>query len=145
MKKSLFLIVSVVMIGLLTGCQKEKVLDCDMKQEQNGMEMKQNLKATFKGNEVKDITVKMDVILEEKYKSYADMFVSSIDSQFDKYKDKKGITYKTEKNDDGVVVTFYADLDKMDKDTKEELDMVDTTGSYEKTKEDLEKDGYTCK
>ncbi len=145
MKKSLFLVVSVVMIGLLTGCGKEKVLECDLKETQNGMQMSQNLKATFKGNEVKDITMKMDVVLEEKYKSYSDMFVSSIDSQFTKYKNKKGLTYKTEKSDDGVVVNIYADLDKMSKEDKEELDLVDTTGSYDKTKEELEKEGYTCK
>ena len=144
MKKSLFLVVSVVMIGLLTGCGKEKVLECDLKETQNGMQMSQNLKATFKGNEVKDITMKMDVVLEEKYKSYSDMFVSSIDSQFTKYKNKKGLTYKTEKSDDGVVVNIYADLDKMSKEDKEELDLVDTTGSYDKTKEELEKEGYTC-
>lgn len=145
MKKSLFLVVPVVMIGLLTGCGKEKVLECDLKETQNGMQMSQNLKATFKGNEVKDITMKMDVVLEEKYKSYSDMFVSSIDSQFTKYKNKKGLTYKTEKSDDGVVVNIYADLDKMSKEDKEELDLVDTTGSYDKTKEELEKEGYTCK
>ena len=145
MKKSLFLVVPVVMIGLLTGCGKEKVLECDLKETQNGMQMSRNLKATFKGNEVKDITMKMDVVLEEKYKSYSDMFVSSIDSQFTKYKNKKGLTYKTEKSDDGVVVNIYADLDKMSKEDKEELDLVDTTGSYDKTKEELEKEGYTCK
>ena len=34
---------------------------------------------------------------------------------------------------------------EMDDESKEALDIVDTTGNYEKTKESLEKEGYTCK
>lgn len=145
MKKTLVLLATVVMIGLSTGCKKEKVLDCSMTQEQSGIEMKQNLKATFKGNEVTDVTVVMDAVLGEKFVSYKSMFVSSLESSFSKYEDLKGVEIKTTDNDDTVTVTLKADITKMDKESKEALDVVDTKGDYEATKKALEKEGYTCK
>lgn len=145
MKKTLVLVATVVMIGLSTGCKKEKVLDCSMSQEQSGIEMKQNLKATFKGNEVTDVTVVMDAVLGEKYASYKSIFVSSLESSFKKYEDLKGVEIKTTDDDDVVTITLKADITKMDDEAKDTLDMVDTTGNYDATKKALEKEGYTCK
>lgn len=145
MKKTLVLLATVVMIGLSTGCKKEKVLDCSMTQEQSGIEMKQNLKGTFKGNEVTDVTVTVDAVLGEELASYKSLFISSLESSFAKYKDLKGVDIKTTDKDDVVTVTLKADLTKMDDESKEALDVVDTKGNYEATKKALEKDGYTCK
>ena len=145
MKKTLILLSAVVMIGLSTGCKKEKLLDCSMTQEQSGIEMKQNLKATFKGNNVEDVTVTVDAVLGETYKSYKSLFISTLESSYKKYQDLKGVEINTTDNDDTVTVTLKADLNEMDDESKEALDIVDTTGNYEKTKESLEKEGYTCK
>ncbi|MBE6160351.1 MAG: hypothetical protein E7157_04840 [Lactobacillales bacterium] len=145
MKKTLVLLATVVMIGLSTGCKKEKVLDCSTTQEQSGIEMKQNMKATFKGNEVTDVKVTVDAVLGETYKNYKSLFVSSIESSFKKYEDLKGVDIKTTDKDDVVTVTLKADITKMDDEAKDALDIVDTTGNYEATKKALEKEGYTCK
>jgi hypothetical protein len=135
----------VVMIGFATGCQKEKVLDCSMSQDSTGMKMSQNIKAVFKGNNVKSITLSMDVELEDTYKSYSDTIISGVETQFEDYKDMKGVTFETKKTDDGINVKLEANIDKMDDDSKEALDIVDTKADYDKSKTELEDDGYTCK
>jgi hypothetical protein len=145
MKKSLILLAMVVMIGFATGCQKEKVLDCSMSQDSTGMKMSQNIKAVFKGNNVKSITLSMDVELEDTYKSYSDTIISGVETQFEDYKDMKGVTFETKKTDDGINVKLEANIDKMDDDSKEALDIVDTKADYDKSKTELEDDGYTCK
>lgn len=146
MKRSLGLLLAVVMIGVSVGCgSKEKVLNCSKKEEESGISMKQNIKATFNGNDVKNVTVTVDAELGDEYKDYKSIFISSLESSFEDYKDLKGVSVDTSDKDDTITVTLKADLTKMDKDAKEKLDIVDTKASYKESKADLEKDGYTCK
>lgn len=146
MKKSLVLVAIIISLGCLSGCgNKSKVLECTMDNSQSGMKMDQTIKTTFKGKEVKSFSVNVDVEVDEQYKNYLDTIITSVESQFTNYNDKKGISVKTNKNDKGFVVTFEADLDKMDKETKEDLDMVDTKATYDEAKKEFEKEGYTCK
>lgn len=145
MKKSLGLLLAVVMIGCSVGCGSKKVLTCTKSEKESGMEMNQKIKATFNGNNVKEVEVTVDAKLSDEYKSYKSIFVSSLESSFEDYKDLKGVDIKTSDKDDTVSVTLKADLSKMDKNAKDKLDIVDTKASYKESKKDLEKDGYTCK
>lgn len=145
MKKTIALLSAIVLIGLSTGCKKEKVLDCSISENESGIEMKQNIKANFKGNEVTNVIVTLDADLGEKYSSYKNLFVSTIKSTFKNYEDLKGVDIKTTDKDNVVTMTLTADITKMDDESKEALDIVDTTGDFEKTKESLEDEGYTCK
>lgn len=146
MKKSLGLLLAVVMIGVSVGCgSKEKVLNCSKTEEESGISMDQKINAKFSGNNVKEVAVTVDAKLSDEYKSYKSIFMSSLESSFEDYKDLKGVSIKTSDKDDTITVTLKANLSKMDKDAKEKLDIVDTKASYEESKKDLEKDGYTCK
>lgn len=145
MKKGIIIAAAIVMLGVATGCSKEKVLNCSMTQDTTGMKMSQDVKATFKGNDVKSISLSMNVELEEAYKSYSDTIISSLDNQFKNYKDKKGVTFSTKKTDDGINVSIKADISKMDDEAKKALDIVDTKANYDESKKELEKEGYTCK
>lgn len=145
MKKSLGLLLAVVMIGCSVGCGSKKVLTCTKTEKESGMEMSQKIKATFNGNNVKEVEVTVDAKLSDEYKSYKSLFMSSLESSFESYKDLKGVSVKTSDKNDTITVTLKADLTKMDKDAKKKLDVVDTKASYKDSKKDLEKDGYTCK
>lgn len=137
-----FLIIS---LAFLTGCSKEKILDCTISDNSTGIKMSQNVKSTFKKNKVKDIEIFISVEIEEKYKNYKNTLINRVENEFSSYKNKDGVEFNTDENELGFSVKINADLDKMNDDSKEELDMIDTTGDYEKTKEALIADGYTCK
>lgn len=146
MKKLVVLLTSVLCVSLAVGCGgKSKVLECTKTEKQTGAKLSQKIKATFKGNEVTDMTIDMDAILDDSYKSYKSTFKSVFDSQFKKYKNLKGVDVKISETDDGVNIKLTADLTKMDKDAKDELDIVDTKANYAKSKKELEADGYNCK
>lgn len=146
MKKNLTVAILAIILSVSVGCgNKTKVLDCSMVDEQSTGTMTQNIKATFKKNEVTKISLSIDLELEDSYLKYVDKFMSTIDSKYEKYNDKKGVSAKTEKNDKGFVLKIDADLDKMSDEDKEELDMIDSSGDYDATKKYLEEQGYTCK
>lgn len=146
MKKTVVISAAALALIFTTACgSSKKVLDCSMSQDSTGMKMTQNIKATFKKNDVKTINMTINVELEDAYLDYTDTIISSVESGLENYKDKNGITIKSEKNDNGFVVKFDADLSKMDSDTKKDLDMVDTSADYDASKKELEDEGYTCK
>lgn len=146
MKKYLTLTAMVCLLGLATACgNKEKVLECSKDQKSAGMNMTQNIKATFKNKNVTYIDMSIDVKVEDTYKPYIDTMMTSVEGQLSEYKGKKGMTLDTKKKSTGFVVNLKADLAKMDKDTKEDLDMMNTTADFEESKKEFEDEGYTCK
>lgn len=146
MKKGIIVFVSIIALGLTAGCgSKGKVLECSKSEKQSGVELKSTIKANFKGNNVKDITVDMDAVLPKEYLSYKSTYIKAFQSEFKKYDDLKGINVKISESDNGVNIKLTADLDKMDDTAKDKLDIVDTKASYDKSIKELETEGYTCK
>ena len=133
------------MILLSTGCKKERVLECTKNEEQSGIQMNETVKITFKGNNVENVNSSVDAVLGDTYKNYKNLFITTIESQFKNYKDLKGVDIKVSDTDDTVTATLNADLNKMDDDAKNKFNIVDTKANYEKTKESLEKQNYSCK
>lgn len=145
MKKVLVLLFAVIMMNLSTGCNSKKVLNCSMTKNQSGIEMNQNIKMTFNANNVENFTVTVDAILGEEYKNYKSLFISTLESSFERYKNLQGVDIKTTDNDNTITIALNADVNKMDDDAKKALDIVDTRGSFSETKKSLENSGYTCK
>lgn len=147
MKKYLGLGCAVVVAGFLTGCgQSTKTLSCSMEDSSSeDMKMTQTVEAKFNGDEVENIEMVSTIEVSGIYVDYVDTLQESLEEEFEIFKNKDGVTFKTENKDNVVKAIIKADLTKMDEDTKEELNMVDTSGSYEETKKQMEEEGYTCK
>ncbi len=145
MKRNSFLFLAAIMILFSTGCKKERVLECTKNEEQSGIQMNETVKITFKGNNVENVNSSVDAVLGDTYKNYKNLFITTIESQFKNYKDLKGVDIKVSDTDDTVTATLNADLNKMDDDAKNKFNIVDTKANYEKTKESLEKQNYSCK
>lgn len=131
---------------LLTGCGNTKTLECSMKDDSNdGMVLNQKVKVSFDGDNVTKVDMDMKMTVDEEYSDYMDMMEDSLKEQFEDIESKKGITLKTSTKGNDINISFVADLTKMDKDTKEELDIVDTEASYDEAKKTFEDEGYSCK
>lgn len=145
MKKTLITLVAVVMMVLLTGCEaKEEVLTCTLKQEQTGMVMNQEIEAEFVNNEVVDMSMDIDVNLDDTYAPYIDTMKTTFEEQFKTYSDNGA---KVEVTSEGNVVEIDIDFDlkNMSLEQKKNLDMLDVYGTKAATQEELEKQGYTCR
>ena len=146
MKKKFMLCVPVLALGLLTsGCGNTKVLECTMSEDNDGMEMSQVVKATYKKDALNKVDMTMTVTVDEEYADYMDLLTSSLTSEFTELEDQQGVTMNTETKDNTLTFSLVADLDKMDAEAKEELDMEEDAGTYEEAKAYFEEEGYTCK
>lgn len=143
--KKLFIISLGCLAMLMTGCSSNKELNCTIDQSAAGNTVSQNMVATFSGDKITKLTMKVETKLADEYVPYIDTFVSQIDAQFENYKDKKGITTNTTKEDSSVIFDMTVDVDKMDDESKDALGIVDVTGSYNESKKALASAGYTCK
>ena len=131
---------------LVSGCGKTKVLECTLTDDSSdGMEMTQTVKATFKNNTVEQMDINMKMTVDDALKEYTGELANTLKSEFSNLEDKKGVTIKTDTKDNVVTFNLSADLTKMDKDAKEELDMVGPSETYDQAKKELEKEGYKCK
>lgn len=146
MKKLKFLVVAIVLC-LLTGCgTKTEVLTCETTQDLNGITMYQTMDATFTNNEVTNMDMDIDVNLGETYAAYMDTMKTSLAEEYKTFSDNGAkVDITTEGN--VIKVAINLDLTSMTSEQKKKLDigLLDTFGTKEATKKDLEKQGYTCK
>ncbi len=143
MKKILMLVVLAGASLVLSGCGAE-TLTCTMSQEQTGMTMNQNVVVKFNNNEVTNLDMDIDVKLDDTYKAYSSTMKQMLESEFKNYEENGGKVDITE-NNNGLNVKVGFDLDKMSKEQKENLNLIDTSGTKAATQKDLEDAGYTCK
>lgn len=147
MKAMKKIIMPIALVGLalvLSGCGKTETLTCTMSQDESGMAMNSKIEAVFEGNEVTKLNLNIDAKVDESLSSYVPTMKSVIESQYEKYK-KEGATVKVTSKDNTIKADLSFDLKKMSDEDKEELDLIDTKGTKEASKKDLEKEGYTCK
>ncbi len=142
MKKGIF-----CMIGMLclTGCGT-KTLNCSMLNDANEeLKMTQNIITTYKKDTLTRMDMRIIVDFSDNYASYSDDLEKNLKDTYKNYEGKKGIKIDTKRKDKTVTLTFMADLDKMDNDTKKDFDLVGTGEKLSEVKADLEQQGYTCK
>lgn len=147
MKKAKKIIMPAVLAAValvLSGCGKTETLTCTMSQDESGMVMNSKIEAVFEGNEVTKIDLNIDATIDESLSAYITTMEDVIESQYEKYK-KEGATVNVSSKDNVIKADLSFDLKKMSDEDKEELDLIDTKGTKEATKKELEKEGYTCK
>lgn len=137
MKKGMLLAGLAVSALLVTGCgDNGKTLSCTMKEEAGGATTTSNMDVKFKGDKAESIT--MDIVIDytDEYKSFAEVFKQTLESQKSTLEDT-GYEVEITSSDNSVKLSA--------KGTSETLDKSEYTGTYDATKESLEKAGYTCK
>ena len=145
MKKGVLFTALVASCVLLSGCGT-KTLSCSKTEKDSGFSAEETIKAKFVGNEVTNVSLNMTMTLDDEFKDNKDLFISMLEEQFTNYKNKDGLKFEIKsKSDTEIDLTMDADLKKMSDDNKKELDLIDTKGSYDATKKELEDQGFTCK
>lgn len=148
MKNKIKFIVVAIVLCLLTGCgaTKTEILTCETTQDVSGMTMYQTMDTTFTNNEVTNMKLNIDVDLGETYAPYMDTMKSTLAEEYKKFSNNGA---KVDITTEGNIIKIAIDLDltTMTKEQKQSLDIgvLDTFGTKEATKKDLEKQGYTCK
>lgn len=127
---------------VLTGCGS-KTLTCSKTENKESLKTEEKVIITY-NKQMKTIEHDMKVSLKNSYEDYIDIVTKSLNDSLKKYKNKKGISVKSVKNKDNVVVSLKFDGSKMD-DSGKKLAGFDTSKSFNNMKKELEKKGYTCK
>ena len=145
MKKGLYIGAALLSTCILSGCGS-KVLECNRSNDYSEeMKMNQTVKATFKGKEVTNLTMNMNITLSENYLEYRDNLKSSIEDEFSNLKNSDGVSFNTKDTSNGFTFNLDANITKMDEKSKGELNLLNTKQSYEDAKKEFEDEGYTCK
>ena len=147
-KKKYFMIgVLALSIATLSGCVGEvKTLECTKTSDSEGMKMNELIKAEFNGNKVTNIDMNISFDTTGQQDGFAKTLEDSLKKSFDKeYGDKKGVDYKVNTTSKEVGVSIKMELDKMTDADKKELNVEGGYDTYDDSKKDLEKEGYTCK
>lgn len=146
MKKSIFLLMALILL-LVTGCMnKTKTLVCTKDIGTSSIDMTQSINIKFIDDKVEDMTTTINVNLPDNYKSYINTFKTTLEKEYkSKYGSYKNVKLNTKvKNDNEIDVTMYFDYKKMSSSEKKALNL---SGSekYSVNKKTLEDQGFSCK
>ena len=128
---------------LLTGCGSKK-LSCTKEEETDFGRANEKQMFIFENNKISSYEAKMEINLNDDYNDYADLLLESLESPFEEFKDKNGITYNTSKGNDKISIKIKANYNKLDEESRKSLGINDNS-SFNKIKKSLEDDGYKCK
>ena len=150
--------ISVVFLGLLTvllitGCgteqPKEQKLVCTSTQSEDGIDASQVISMTYKNDKLNHMTMEVNTkITDSKVQENWDEFKKSMDEQNQEF-DKDGVSLKVATDDQNYEykVTLDIDVENASEEVLKEQgfeDLKDDNSTLESSKEDAEKDGFTC-
>lgn len=137
-------IITILFLMFLTGCSsKNETLNCVMSNELYGNNIVQTVDAFFIKGKISIINMKHEITLNEENAEYAEVYKSKIDEQFDSFKNKNGITVNLDEKDNIIILDVHVDVSKTDAEANKTLGF-SISGSYNKSREALEKEGYVC-
>lgn len=142
MKKFLFLFVGVL---VCTGCS-QKSLKCyiDSKIDDNTSTHKE-YSIVFKNDIVSNFDMSIDVTLTDVDDVTSDNLKASVNDVFKEYSNMKGVNYSYNDKDNGFIISTKFDFNKIEKNDKDKVSILNYKKSYDAIKLDLENDGFTCK
>ena len=155
MKKYFSLIIVALFVVVLSGCgASKKNLKCSMDYTTkaglpSGIKMVMDADINFKSDKIEDMTIAVTFELNDTYKSQIDTLVSNMDSTYKSQYKGEHFKVTTDKTSDSSFTTkIYMDYKNM---TDAEKQMANVSSgskvseSYKVNKQDLEKQGFTCK
>ena len=143
MKRKYFILM-ILSILLISGCNKKKTLTCTKTEKETGMNLTTTTITNFVNDKISSLKLDINAKLDSSYVKYKDTIKQSLEKQYSIYKDEKGITYHTNIKDDTITFSLIVDNKAISKDTRKNLN-ISNSENYEKSKESLENEGYTCK
>lgn len=154
MKKVLLLLVSVF---VLTACGNngfDGKLTCTRVTTESGFELSAKNTVVVKNRKVSKNTIELITKADEGTKDYIDYYAEQLESSFVNVKDMSGITYSAKTDDGKHTLKLIIDYSKLKESEIETLSITEKellsdrevkNASVTATKEELEKEGYTCK
>lgn len=135
---------TILLVIFLTGCSKDKSLNCVMGNDVYGNNVVETIDAFFKNGEISSINIKHEITLDEENSEYTEIYKKKIDEQFESFKDKQGIIVNLSEKDNVITLDVSIDVLNMNDEASKVIGF-SISGSYDKSKESLEKAGYVCK
>lgn len=150
MKKYLWSLVIVMCLFMMTGCgSSSKTLSCSKdfsSSMPSGITMIQDSKIEFKNDKIDSMDMIMKFELSSTYASQIETFINTMKSTYEKqYGNHDGITLKSNKTGDSTFeIVISIDYKNISDSTKKAIGAVGSE-SYSINRNQLEKQGYTCK
>ncbi len=148
------ILVSVLFLSVVTGCffSKETVT-CTMEGKQSGMDATKEIAATFEGNELKQLNMKITVDVKDQTDGMKGVAKSVLESTF-KEMETDGITESVTEEEDHFDVVVDVDFEKTKTEGLEQVDqnldshfadMKEQKATADDFIKVMEEDGYSCK
>ncbi len=135
-----------LLILFVTGCGKKQPLTCQKTEtNDNGIVLSQDVKINFKEDIVTEVSLESTVKVTEEQKAYLEEAASSLETAMEKYKDRNGITYKSEKSSDSIKIVLKEKMASISESDKEELGINYGKQSISAVKQGFEEQGFNCK
>ena len=144
MKKFFRCVCMVICLMAFTGCGG-KSLKCVKKTDNDNMKMTQEYKIKFNKDSVKSLFIDIDVDFAEDSIDLKDNILQSVRDKFSSYYDNSGIAYSISDKSNGFDFQIKINFNKLDKDAKSKVDIINYAESYEMIKSDLEQKDFICK
>ena len=99
----------------------------------------------FKNDIVSNFDMSIDVTLTDVDDVTSDNLKASVNDVFKEYSNMKGVNYSYNDKDNGFIISTKFDFNKIEKNDKDKVSILNYKKSYDAIKLDLENDGFTCK
>lgn len=139
---SIFLLCAV----FLTACDfgtlgSSKVLECSSINDVSN----QVYKIYFKGKKVNKLSMTVDVSLSEQADLTQSNIKEDINNYFEGYKGYDGVSYSSSIKDGGFIIDIIINYNKLSDKDKSNINLINSEGSYDAIKAELEGNGFVCK
>ena len=156
MKKNIFIFILILSLIFITGCgDKSKTLECNKEiKDESGFKIEEKYSYEFKGNKLVEFSVDKKVVPNKKeLNEFLSLFSANVDKKFEDFKGKKGIDYTSDikyylytlrisVNYKNIDANEFSNVNDTIKDI---VSKKDQKVSLKQTKDEMEKDNYTCK
>lgn len=145
-----FLGVSLFCCLFFTGCSlkkedKSKVLECSSSNTVGSTSTEEVYKVYFRDDKVDKVSLNISVTLSEPDNVTRDNLESDVDSAFEDYKNRKGVSYSSDVNDNGFNIKMDINYNELSEDDKTSINIINAENSYDEVKLELENNSFLCK
>jgi len=118
-----------------------KTLKCTIDESTSGMEMSSTITFEFNKDTIKRFDMLMEMEVDDEYIEQKDELIEILEGSYDEF-EEYGADVNVYSKKNKVYIEIGGNSNKL---SDEAIDYFDLDASYDETKEELERDGYTCK
>ncbi len=143
MKKSLNIIVLLLIVLSLTGCGS-KTLTCTRKSEEAIYTLEEKIVSKYSFSDLKKFEIHQEMELKNNSFVNAELLKQTVDIQFINLKEN-GANVNVKSKGNKIIVDVNADISKISKSKLKKIKLYNINESLEDAKKSFKKSGYTCK